>query len=137
MAGDKRRRSRSRERSDRDKKGRRSRSHSKERSYKRHRSHSRERDTKYDNRSDKDKYSRNDRDDKGKKLKDFKRKSSSPEVEEVKATVKPDLKAEVSKREPLSLEELLAKKKAEEAAKSKVCDSVLYFNVLFTLFFVF
>jgi len=41
---------------------------------------------------------------------------------EKKAIEKVEVKAEEEKKEPLSLEELLAKKKAEEEARSKVCD---------------
>ncbi|KAF2902146.1 hypothetical protein ILUMI_04054 [Ignelater luminosus] len=130
MGSDKKRRSRSRERSDRDrdKRVKRSRSRSKERSYKKYRSRSRDRDlkyessSKYDSRSEKDRYVKSDRDkeEKEKKVKEMKRRSSSPEIEEVKPDVKPDLKQEPPpKKEPLSLEELLARKKAEEAAKSK------------------
>ncbi|CAH0556860.1 unnamed protein product [Brassicogethes aeneus] len=135
MAGDKKRRSRSRERTDkeRDKRVKRSRSRSKERRDKRHRSRSREKDktdlNKY-GRNDRDKYVNSERDKKGDRLdkrddKDRKSGSSSgkdvkPETEEskVKVETKPQLKKE-TKKEPLSLEELLDKKKAEEAAKSK------------------
>ncbi|XP_019878147.2 probable ATP-dependent RNA helicase DDX23 [Aethina tumida] len=138
MAGDKKRRSRSRERSDRtdkdrDKRLKRSRSRSKDRGHKRHRSRSREKDkaeiSKY--RSERDKPVKSDRDKKDERPerkdekdkrpnKDVKKKSPTPEPTEnkVKVEVKPEVKAE-PKKEPLSLEELLAKKKAEEAAKSK------------------
>lgn len=51
---------------------------------------------------------------------DKKRKRTPTPESEVKEEVKANIKNEVSsKREPLSLEELLSKKKAEEAAKSK------------------
>lgn len=43
----------------------------------------------------------------------------------------PDSKSEKSeKKEPLSLEELLAKKKAEELARSKVCVLFVY-NIIY------
>ncbi|XP_028135225.1 probable ATP-dependent RNA helicase DDX23 [Diabrotica virgifera virgifera] len=129
MGSDKKRRSRSR---DKDKR-KRSRSRSKERSdrekirdsdrHKRHRSRSREKDypssSKHDKfdkekyKSDRDKY-----DDKDKKYKDAK-KEEEEELEKVKVETKTEVKQEPAKKEPLSLEELLTKKKAEEAAKSK------------------
>lgn len=124
MGSDKKRRSRSRERvdreRDRDKRSKRSRSRSKERTHKKHRSRSRDRDAKYDSkqesRYDNHKYVKEERE---KKVKE-KRKSCSPEIEEVKPEVQLEVKQEPArKREPLSLEELLAKKKAEEASKSK------------------
>lgn len=135
MANDKKRRSRSKERTDkdRDKRAKRSRSKSKDRTHKRHRSRSRERydrqdrrDDRFDRRDDKfdkDKHrtdrDRDRKDDKDRKQKDSK-KTPPPEEQDVKADAKPDVKPEVpQKKEPLSLEELLAKKKAEEAAKSK------------------
>jgi ATP-dependent RNA helicase DDX23/PRP28 len=109
---------------DRDKR-RRSRSRSKERNeriYKRHRSRSRE---KYESSSSKyDRYGKNDRDKRDdrkddKKGKDSRKRTPTPETEN-KADTKIDTKQEAAaKKEPLSLEELLAKKKAEEAAKSK------------------
>ncbi|XP_066143482.1 probable ATP-dependent RNA helicase DDX23 [Euwallacea fornicatus] len=134
MGNDKKRRSRSKDRMEKDrdnKRLRRSRSKSKERGYKRHRSRSRdrydrrdlrddrrERDDKYE-KENKDKY-KSDRDRKeDKKAKDT-RKSPPPEVSEIKPDTKSEIKDEAAvKREPLSLEELLAKKKAEEATKSK------------------
>jgi ATP-dependent RNA helicase DDX23/PRP28 len=126
MVNDKKRRSRSRERMDKDRdKRRRSRSRSKERNeriYKRHRSRSRE---KYESSSSKyDRYGKNDRDKRDdrkddKKGKDSRKRTPTPETEN-KADTKIDTKQEAAaKKEPLSLEELLAKKKAEEAAKSK------------------
>ncbi|XP_023011592.2 probable ATP-dependent RNA helicase DDX23 [Leptinotarsa decemlineata] len=132
MAGDKKRRSRSRERDKDRSKRKKSRSRSKERQdrHKRHRSRSRERDkyeahsSKYDKpeKTERDKHPRNDRekyDEKDKKLKDTK-KEVTEEAEDVKVDNKDvNCKQEVAKKEPLSLEELLAKKKAEEAAKSK------------------
>ncbi|XP_044743410.1 probable ATP-dependent RNA helicase DDX23 [Chrysoperla carnea] len=129
MAGDlKKRRSRSRERSDRDHRSKRSRSRSKERDarHQRRRSRSREKDSKRDYKyeeSNRDKYyekDRNDRDkDKKHKIKD--KKSPTPDPEKIKdeKKLKDEMKQEKAKREPLSLEELLAKKKAEEEAKSK------------------
>ncbi|CAG9832460.1 unnamed protein product [Diabrotica balteata] len=130
MGSDKKRRSRSR---DKDKR-KRSRSRSKERPdrekirdsdrHKRHRSRSREKDypssSKHDKfdkekyKSDRDKY-----DDKDKKHKDLKKEEEEAELEKVKVETKAEVKQEPSKKEPLSLEELLTKKKAEEAAKSK------------------
>ncbi|EDS26588.1 pre-mRNA-splicing ATP-dependent RNA helicase PRP28 [Culex quinquefasciatus] len=56
-----------------------------------------------------------ERDDKRKR--DERKSEADPDVEEVKAEVKPTVGG--SKKEPLSLEELLAKKKAEEEARSK------------------
>ncbi|KAL1376547.1 hypothetical protein pipiens_016843 [Culex pipiens pipiens] len=56
-----------------------------------------------------------ERDDKRKR--DERKSEADPEVEEVKVEVKPAVGG--SKKEPLSLEELLAKKKAEEEARSK------------------
>ncbi|XP_066258528.1 probable ATP-dependent RNA helicase DDX23 [Euwallacea similis] len=134
MGNDKKRRSRSKDRMEKErdtKRLRRSRSKSKERGYKRHRSRSRDRYDRRDLRDDrrdrddkyekenKDKY-KSDRDRKeDKKAKDT-RKSPFPEVSETKPEVKPEIKDEAAvKKEPLSLEELLAKKKAEEATKSK------------------
>ncbi|XP_072383702.1 probable ATP-dependent RNA helicase DDX23 [Diabrotica undecimpunctata] len=130
MGSDKKRRSRSR---DKDKR-KRSRSRSKERPdrekirdsdrHKRHRSRSREKDypnsSKHDKfdkekyKSDRDKY-----DDKDKKNKDLKKEEEEAELEKVKVETKAEVKQEPAKKEPLSLEELLTKKKAEEAAKSK------------------
>ena len=127
MVNDKKRRSRSRDRLDKDRdKRRRSRSRSKERPHKRYRSRSRDKyessSSKYDRyaKSDRDKDKRDDRkDDKDKKSKDSRKRTPTPESE-TKDETKGDLKQEAAaKREPLSLEELLAKKKAEEAAKSK------------------
>ncbi|EFA04449.1 probable ATP-dependent RNA helicase DDX23 [Tribolium castaneum] len=117
MVNDKKRRSRSRDRLD---KRRRSRSRSKERPHKRYRSRSRD---KYESSSSKyDRYSKSERDrkdDKDKKSKDSRKRSPTPETE-TKPDTKSDVKQEPApKKEPLSLEELLAKKKAEEAAKSK------------------
>nr|CAI5857582.1 unnamed protein product [Callosobruchus analis] len=132
MAGDEKR-ARSKERDKhKDKRVKRSRSRSKDRYDRNKRPRSREKDPK-DNRYDKyerDHKERNDRD-RGasknekyderrddKKPKDIKKTSSPvPEEEESKVTV--EVKEEKIKKEPLSLEELLAKKKAEEAAKSK------------------
>ncbi|CAH1105693.1 unnamed protein product [Psylliodes chrysocephalus] len=133
MGNDKKRRSRSRERDkDRDKR-KRSRSRSKERDkerlervsdrHRRHRSRSREKDysnsnNKYDNkdkqRNDRDKYEEKD-----KKYKGTKKEEIEEEDSKVKVELKVGVKKEPAKKEPLSLEELLAKKKAEEAAKSK------------------
>lgn len=142
MGNDKKRRSRSRERSekDRDKRSKRSRSKSKDRGTKRPRSRERyerrdPRDEKFDRRDEKldrkddkyekDKYKmdrdrkddRDRRDDKDRKLKEVKK--SPPPEEDIKPDIKVEVKQESLKKEPLSLEELLAKKKAEEAAKSK------------------
>lgn len=141
MGSDKKRRSRSRERSDkdreRDRRLKRSRSRSKERIHKRHgrsRSRERERDykheskhdprdnnTRYASKSEKDRDK--DRENKDtKKFKDGKHRSPTPELlkKEQASDVKSEDKSSVSlKKEPLSLEELLAKKKAEEDARSK------------------
>lgn len=112
MGNEKKRRSRSRERIDkeRDKRSKRSRSHSRERDrqdrHKRHRSRSKERDPKHD----KPKQENQRREDRKEPRKEI--------VEEVKEEVPPEDTKNV-KKEPLSLEEILAKKKAEEAAKSK------------------
>ncbi|KAF5299388.1 hypothetical protein FQR65_LT09429 [Abscondita terminalis] len=121
MGNDKKRRSRSRDRTERDKKQKRSKSRSKERVYKKYRSRSRERDIKHDFKQDncyeKDKHIK---DDKHKKVKEIKYKSQTPELEEINLDNVSDIKPEHSvKKEPLSLEELLARKKAEEDAKSK------------------
>lgn len=125
MVNDKKRRSRSRERVDKDRdKRRRSRSRSKERPHKRYRSRSRDKyessSSKYDRYGKSDRDKRDDRkDDKDKKGKDSRKRSPTPETDQ-KSETKPDVKQEPPpKKEPLSLEELLAKKKAEEAAKSK------------------
>uniref|UniRef100_A0A0V0G449 Probable ATP-dependent RNA helicase DDX23 n=3 Tax=Triatoma TaxID=30075 RepID=A0A0V0G449_TRIDM len=105
MAGDRKRRSRSRERDIR-RERRRSRSRSKERKREklRERSRSRSRDRDRDKKRTKEKSPplKNDM-----KLEEPKKED---EEEEVKTVIK---------KEPLSLEELLAKKKAEEAEKSK------------------
>lgn len=138
MGSDKKRRSRSKERSEKDReKRRKSRSKSKERSLKRHRSRSRDRyerrdtkedrndrredklDRKDDFKTDKDKY-RGDRDRKDERKEERERKLKDLKQEEdIKPDVKGQVKEESIKKEPLSLEELLTKKKAEEAAKSK------------------
>ncbi|XP_057671652.1 probable ATP-dependent RNA helicase DDX23 [Diorhabda carinulata] len=133
MGSDKKRRSRSREKEKERDKRKRSRSRSKDRTerdrtresdrYKRHRSRSKERDYvgssgSINNKSDKEKH-RGDKDkheEKEKRHKDVK-KDDTEEQEKVENKV--DVKQEPVKKEPLSLEELLAKKKAEEAAKSK------------------
>lgn len=143
MGNEKKRRSRSRERSEKgkDKRGKRSRSRSKEclDKYKRHRSRSRDRydgasnahdSSKYEKmeRTDSHRYIKNEKDkhderkdSKDKKNKDFKRRSPTPsDNENLKVKNEIDLKQEYVKKEPLSLEELLAKKKAAEAIKSKV-----------------
>ncbi|XP_060516505.1 probable ATP-dependent RNA helicase DDX23 [Cylas formicarius] len=129
---------------EREKRNRRSRSKSKEKSHKRQRSRSRERyennkydrrDKLYDRRDDRqdrrdDRYDRtekekySDRDSRENKKEDRDRKpkeiKKSLEEEEKLTDTKADIKLKVPlKKEPLSLEELLAKKKAEEAAKSK------------------
>ncbi|XP_022902238.1 probable ATP-dependent RNA helicase DDX23 [Onthophagus taurus] len=127
MGNDKKRRSRSRERNDkeREKRSRYSRSKSRER-HKRHRSRSksRERDLKYDSKYEKDKYQhgksdRDRRDDRNyDKDKKQRKKTPSPTPEDTKEEVKHDPNVNL-KKEPLSLEEFLSKKKAEEAAKSK------------------
>ncbi|XP_044268802.1 probable ATP-dependent RNA helicase DDX23 [Tribolium madens] len=125
MVNDKKRRSRSRDRLDKDRdKRRRSRSRSKERPHKRYRSRSRDKyessSSKYDRYGKPDRDKRDDRkDDKDKKAKDSRKRTPTPDTE-----TKPESKSEMKqepppKKEPLSLEELLAKKKAEEAAKSK------------------
>nr|CAH7769312.1 unnamed protein product [Callosobruchus chinensis] len=133
MAGDEKR-ARSKERDKhKDKRVKRSRSRSKDRYDRNKRPRSRERDPK-DNRYDKyerDHKERNDRD-RGssknekyddrrddKKPRDIKKTSSPTPEEEQESKVKAEVKDEKIKKEPLSLEELLAKKKAEEAAKSK------------------
>lgn len=138
MGSDKKRRSRSKERSEKDReKRRKSRSKSKERLLKRHRSRSRDRyerrdtkedrndrredklDRKDDFKTDKDKY-RGDRDRKDERKEERERKLKDLKQEEdIKPDVKGQVKEESIKKEPLSLEELLTKKKAEEAAKSK------------------
>ncbi|XP_056648050.1 probable ATP-dependent RNA helicase DDX23 [Diorhabda sublineata] len=133
MGSDKKRRSRSREKEKERDKRKRSRSRSKDRTerdrtresdrYKRHRSRSKEREYvgssgSINNKSDKEKH-RGDKDkheEKEKRHKDVK-KDDTEEQEKVENKV--DVKQEPVKKEPLSLEELLAKKKAEEAAKSK------------------
>ncbi|CAG9768683.1 unnamed protein product [Ceutorhynchus assimilis] len=136
MGIDKKKRSRSRERTDkdRDKRSKRSRSKSKDRAdrgHKRHRSRSKERydsrrDDKFERRDekhDKEKYkTEREKRDERKDDKDTKfAKETKPAlpVEDTKPAIKPEVKAEPQKKEPLSLEELLEKKKAEEAAKSK------------------
>ncbi|XP_045470940.1 probable ATP-dependent RNA helicase DDX23 [Harmonia axyridis] len=140
MGGDKKRRSRSKERHDikdwdrdriRERERKRSRSRSKDRSHKRHRSRSRDKyessnrydkhDTKYDKHSKSDRNDRDRKDDRKKDEKDPKsrQKSPTPVDEDSKNTLKKEQTATNAKKEPLSLEELLAKKKAEEAAKSK------------------
>ncbi|VEN47472.1 unnamed protein product [Callosobruchus maculatus] len=133
MAGDEKR-ARSKERDKhKDKRVKRSRSRSKERYDRNKRARSREKDpkdTRYDKyerdhkeRSDRDRgSSKNEkyddrRDDK--KPKDIKKASSPAPEEEQETRLKVEVKDEKIKKEPLSLEELLAKKKAEEAAKSK------------------
>ncbi|KAK9743580.1 Helicase conserved C-terminal domain [Popillia japonica] len=127
MGNEKKRRSRSRDRSDKDreKRSRHSRSRSKER-YKRHRSksRSRERDSKYDSKYEKDKYQekkseRDRKDDRDRRNKETRKRSPTPINEDTKNDMKPDLQQANMKKEPLSLEEFLSKKKAEEAAKSK------------------
>lgn len=149
MGNDKKRRSRSKEREkDRDKRVKRSRSRSRDRSdrHKRHRSRSREKDkyenflassSKYDNTSnnkfekperiERDKYTKTDKDykdkfgDKKDEKKAKKEELASDDVQDVKVKIESGIiKQEPLKKEPLSLEELLANKKAEEAAKSKV-----------------
>lgn len=126
MGNDKKRRSRSRDRleKDREKRSRRSRSRSKERQ-KRHRSRSRsrERDNKYEKDKHLDRKLERDRkedrrDDKERKNRDSRKRSPSPLNDDGKEDSKLD-SSQSSKKEPLSLEEFLAKKKAEEAAKSK------------------
>ncbi|GJQ85674.1 hypothetical protein Trydic_g20221 [Trypoxylus dichotomus] len=131
MGNEKKRRSRSRDRLDkeREKRSRHSRSRSKERPerHKRHRSRSRsrERENKYDtNKYDKEKYQekkseRDRKDEKDRKSKDSRKRSPTPANEDSKEEVKPEVSQMTTKKEPLSLEEFLAKKKAEEAAKSK------------------
>lgn len=64
------------------------------------------------------------KDERDRKVKDSKRKSPTP-VEDDKE-FKPE-EVSVEKKEPLSLEEFLAKKKAEEAAKSKVIEFYRHF----------
>ncbi|XP_076256441.1 putative ATP-dependent RNA helicase DDX23 [Rhynchophorus ferrugineus] len=146
MGNDKKRRSRSKDRFDkeRDKRVRRSRSKSPERSRKRHRSRSRERyerrdlkeerldrreeksdrkDDKHDSKSEKDKYKtdrdrKDDRDRRDEKEKKAKDEKALQIEEDVKTDIKAGVKEEI-KKEPLSLEEILAKKKAEDIAKSK------------------
>ncbi|RZB49919.1 ATP-dependent RNA helicase DDX23 [Asbolus verrucosus] len=125
MVNEKKRRSRSRDRLDKDRdKRRRSRSRSKERPHKRYRSRSREKyessSSKYDRYSKTERDKREDRkDDKDKKSKDSRKRTPTPENES-KSDIKGETKPQPPpKREPLSLEELLTKKKAEEAAKSK------------------
>ncbi|CAG9864583.1 unnamed protein product [Phyllotreta striolata] len=137
MGNDKKRRSRSREREkdrERDKerekdRRKRSRSRSRERELRELREKERNLDRHKRRRSrsrDKDypagKYRNEKYDEKDKKHKDVAKKDELEEDEtKVKADIKEDikLKQELVKKEPLSLEELLAKKKAEEAAKSK------------------
>ncbi|CAH1118034.1 unnamed protein product [Phaedon cochleariae] len=126
MGNEKKRRSRSRERDKERDKRKRSRSRSKDRSD-RHKKQERE---KYDSHSNKsDKQEKGDRDkhrdkyeEKDKKYKES-RKENREDTEDtkgnIKAETKVELKSDPAKKEPLSLEELLAKKKAEEAAKSK------------------
>lgn len=138
MGNEKKRRSRSRERGEnnkdreRDRRVKRSRSKSKERLHKRYaRSRSRERDREYKHDlRDKDRFASGsksekerdkERDAKDRKSKDGKQRSPTPENKpEVKVidTKQEDQKKDL-KKEPLSLEELLAKKKAEEDARSK------------------
>ncbi|KAF7284881.1 hypothetical protein GWI33_021455 [Rhynchophorus ferrugineus] len=146
MGNDKKRRSRSKDRFDkeRDKRVRRSRSKSPERSRKRHRSRSRERyerrdlkeerldrreeksdrkDDKHDSKSEKDKYKtdrdrKDDRDRRDEKEKKAKDEKALQIEEDAKTDIKAGVKEEI-KKEPLSLEEILAKKKAEDIAKSK------------------
>ncbi|XP_018567552.1 probable ATP-dependent RNA helicase DDX23 [Anoplophora glabripennis] len=142
MGNDKKRRSRSRERSEKgkDKRSKRSRSRSKEclDRHKRHRSRSKDKYDGTSNAHDSLKYEKTERTDnyrytktekdkhderkesKEKRNKDLKRRSPTPQDNEnLKLKSETILKQESVKKEPLSLEELLAKKKAAEAIKSK------------------
>lgn len=123
MVNDKKRRSRSRERDkgdkDRpDKQARRGRSRSKERSaHQSKRPRSRERDLANAHKNDKSKDKRDDKES-NRRLRDQPKSSEREDIGK-----EPDPEDELSKsnkpKEPLSLEELHAKKKAEEAAKSR------------------
>lgn len=130
MAGDKKRRSRSRERIEPDRD--RMRDRYREREYDRDKDRDRDRERERDQRErDRERERERDQRERDRELrrprskerereerrkKDETNKKEESDVEEVKPETKPEVP---TKKEPLSLEELLAKKKAEEQARSK------------------